>query len=117
MTDYSAVKNELSVIAGYSSEELERYSSLIEGICDSLADRLLNPESSADKRFIHLAGVKCLYQLLLLNQSESPSSFSAGDISYTMSSAGIDSVRELYNQALFDCKALLEDASFSFKAV
>lgn len=117
MTDYNAVKNELYVLTEYESGQLDKYDGIIESVCDSVSSQLKSSELEADKRIIHLAAAKCYYQILLLNQSESLTSFKAGDISYTMSSASVEGARELYDQAVKDCADLLKTDSFAFEAV
>ncbi len=117
MTDYNAVKNELYVLTGYESGQLDKYDNIIESICDSVFSQIKTSELEEDRRVIYLAAAKCNYQILLLNQSESLTSFKAGDISYTMSSASVEGARELYNQAVKDCADLLRNESFAFEAV
>lgn len=117
MTDYNAVKNELCVLTEYESEQLDKYNGIIESICDSVFSQVKSLDDKADKRVIHLAAAKCYYQILLLNQSESLTSFKAGDISYTMSSASVEGARELYYQAVKDCADLMKKDSFAFEAV
>lgn len=117
MTDYTAVKNELSVLSGYTLTELEQYNALIEEACDCVVSQLRDSKYETDSRITHLAAAKCCYRLLLLNQSENLTSFKAGDISYTVSSAAVDSAKELYLQAIRDCAGMLEGGAFAFKAV
>lgn len=117
MTDYRHVKNTLAVLMNCEVSELDKYDSLIESICLSLSTKTKASVNETDIRIIYLAAAKCYYQLLLLNQSENLTSFKAGDISYTVSSAAVDGAKELYLQAVRDSADLIDNSAFILKAV
>lgn len=121
MTDYSAVTAELKILSALDDKELEQYKILVENICSSVSAQLKSDSDENDSRVIHLAACKSYYQILLLNQSENLTSFKAGDITYSMSSATVDCAKVLYEQALGDCLELFKEEpksdAFAFKAV
>lgn len=117
MTDYLSVRAAVAALMSCSEEDLEKYNSLIESCCLTINDRLADAANENDPRILHFAAAKSYYQILLLDQSENITSFKAGDISYTASSAAIDGARELYFQSAKDCGELLKDSSLMFKAV
>ncbi|MCD7797423.1 MAG: hypothetical protein LUG95_07495 [Clostridiales bacterium] len=117
MTDYSSVKSELLLLLDCKEDEIEKYNSIICGICDLVFAVLNDEKYETDSRIIHFAAAKCYYQLLLFNQSDEVTSFKAGDVSYSASSSAIDKARALYEQVMSNCCEMIKDSSFDFRAV
>jgi hypothetical protein len=69
-----------------------------------------------DVRLVHLCAIKAYYQIVLM-QLDSVSSFSAGEVSYSMDTSSSTKAKMLLDEALSSCKDLIDTSAFAFKAV
>ena len=119
MTDYNSVKNHLAAISGMTAEETEKYANCINGSIEYVCSKLGSEESCNDSRVINLCAVNAWLKIALIRESDSDgiSSFSAGDVSFTRDASSFERLKLLYKLALDECRELISDSGFSFKAV
>lgn len=118
MTDYSSVEKQLQVISNCDESQLETFESYINNAISCVDAMLKSEEYENDSRIVYLCAVKAYYQIILAQSSnDSVISFKAGDVSYEKDTSSMPAVKELYETTLKDCATLLNNDSFSFKAV
>ena len=115
MTDCSLVKQELKALLSENDDEIENYGNLIECAVKWVSSLIENEKNENDALIIHLCAVKLYYQISLLH-NDSVSSFSAGEVSFSMENS-MESARKLLDDAILSCKKLLTGNCFAFKAV
>lgn len=123
MTDLSLIKKELKAIMNCEDEEIEKYSSLIEGTASYVDSLLSDSENENSPQIVYLCASRAYYQILLVNQSDDVTSFKAGDVSFTRDTSALENSKDLYNLALEQCGEFissdnkLSKDNFAFKAV
>lgn len=119
MTDYNLVLEQLMVISGCTQEELTGFESYINSSIEYVHSLLTDKEKADDLRVIHLCAAAAAVKIAVIKEADSDdiSSFSAGDVSYTKDTSSVDKFKVLYDIARNECRVLLCDDAFSFKAV
>lgn len=119
MIDESLVKEEIVSISSFDGEQVEKYKNIILSAVSCVESLLKDKKSGRDVRIIHLCAVKAYYQIVLMEQNnDGVTSFSAGDVSYSVDTSSADRARALLDIALSECRELMvSSSSFAFKAV
>ncbi len=118
MTDYSLVKAELMRALQCDAAQLEEYEPYINNAVACVAPILKNPDDENDMRIVRLCAMKAYVQIALTDNSDcGVTSFKAGDVSYTMDTFSAERAESLLASAMRDCRDLLKNSKFSFKAV
>ncbi len=116
MTDSNLVREELMSLMGITQEEAEEYDGLIEYTVNCINPFIKNEDNENDIRIVYLCAVKVYYKIVLL-QSDSVSSFSAGEVSFTLDTSAAEGARALLDDAESACVELIDYGGFVFKAV
>ena len=116
MTDCSLVSNELKTLLAISSDDVEQYDSLVEYAVESVRPLIKNDVDENDVRIIHLCAVKAYYQIAL-TQCDGMSSFSAGEVSFSMDTSYPDRAKALLDEAYKGCGNLIGSNDFAFEVV
>lgn len=118
MTDLSKVWDEFAVLSSLGENEKEQYESLLYMSSEYVDSLLKNEEDENNSRIVFLCAAKAFYQYALSNQFDGITSFKAGDVSYSLdASSCVENARAIYDFALEQCSALINDNNFAFKAV
>lgn len=116
MTDCALVKDELKVLLSLTDEEISNYDSLILCAVNWVNSLIKQEQSENDVLIVHLCAAKAYYQISLM-QNDGVSSFSAGEVSFSMGNNSLTSAERLLEDALTSCGDLIVNSSFAFKAV
>jgi len=118
VTDYSLVKEEIMTISSFDEEQIDKYKNFILSAVSCVESLLKDKETENDIRIVHLCAVKAYYQIILMEQSnDGVTSFTAGDVSYSVDTSSADRAKALLDIALSECSELVSNSSFVFKAV
>lgn len=119
MTDYGSVKNELMLIMECSEDEVQKYEMYVQNVCCCVFDLLKNEKYENRAEIIHLCAAKAFYKISLIKEAGNSGvkSFKAGDISYTVDNSLSSAAEKVLKDAVADCRNLLADDEFVFKAV
>lgn len=118
MTDFGLVKEEVIKISSLSENQIDKYDNFILSCVSCIEPLLKDKENENDARIVHFCAVKVYYQIMLTEQNnDGITSFQAGDVSYTVDASAADKAKVLLDIARDDCKDLLQNSSFAFKAV
>lgn len=118
MINVDDVKSVAAALGGYSDDELEKYTSVIDCAVSVVSSMLNNEDLCSDARVIYLAAAKAHYDAVLISScTDGITSFTAGDVSISESSASVEYARALLESARLDCAALIKDDSFAFLGV
>lgn len=116
MTDSNLVKNELVTIMGITQEDASAYDSLIDYTVSTVSQIIKDEKDENDIRIVYLCAVKAYYFLTLI-QSDGISSFSAGEVSFSLDASAHSRAKALLNEAVLACSELISRNEFAFKAV
>lgn len=116
MTDCALVKDELKALLNLKDEEIGNYDSLIFCAVSWVNSLIRQEQSENDVLIVHLCAAKAYYQISLM-QNDGVSSFSAGEVSFSVSNNSLNCAEKLLEDALLSCGDLIVNSSFSFKAV
>lgn len=118
MTDLELIRKDFAMLSGITEDEAAAYDALIKKEAEYISAVLCSGEDENDSRIVYLCAAKALYESALINQSECVSSFSAGDVSYSVDPTSIaERAKALYDSAMSECAALIKSGTFAFKAV
>lgn len=117
MTDYELVKAQVMEIAGIDETQAETYKSYIETAIAAVGQSVTDPANENDARVVNLCAAKACYMAALADNSDSVTSFKAGDVSYTVDETALAKRKAFLDSAESDCVSLLNSSGFSFKAV
>lgn len=118
MTDLSLINEQFIILTGYSRQEAESYSPLLEQQAEYICARLKNQEYENNSQVVFLCAVRAYYILLLSDANGCVASFKAGDVSFSRDGdSEKENVRLLYEFALNQCGEYLSSDSFAFFAV
>lgn len=116
MTDSNLVKAELAAMLSFSNHEMDSYDTVVEYAVSCVCPLIKEGQDENDIRLIHLCAVKAYYQLLLM-QYDGLSSFSAGEVSYSMDTSVLSNAKALLEEAVAACVDLIHGSDFAFRAV
>jgi hypothetical protein len=119
MTDYNLVAQQLTSILGCDEEKTQGYENQINSSIEYINSILANSENENDVRIVNLCAVNTAVKIKLAENfsDESVMSFSAGDVSFSKDTSSFDNLSQLLKIAYIECKSLICDNGFSFKAV
>lgn len=106
----------LCTLGNYSKQEAEKYSTLVTVNCYPFSEKEYDEKDRALLEYYIAA--KTNYQIVLSGSHSEISSFSAGDISVSTSSADVKSnAKLLFENAYADVAHLADDKGFYFRGV
>ena len=108
------LKKTVSDLTGLSAAELEDYSLIIENAAQAVKNMLSSPDC---EKGVMLAAAKAAYEISLYRYGDGVTSFKAGDVSFSMSGEAVKNAERAYNNALSDCRDIIKDSGFVFRAV
>lgn len=119
MTDYSSVKNELMLIMDCNEDEVQKYEMYVQNAVCCVFNLLKNEEYENRAEIVHLCAAKAFYKISLIKEAGNcgVKSFKAGDISYTVDNSLSLAAEKVLADAAADCRNLIADDEFVFKAV
>lgn len=116
MTDCSLVKARLESLFSLNEEEAAGCDSFIEYTVNCVRPMIKEGVDENDIRIIHLCVLKAYYQYLLTHD-DFISSFSAGEVSYSVDTCAPLRIKSLLDEAANACKDLMSCDDFAFLVV
>lgn len=119
MTDYGNVKNELMLIMNCTEEEINPYEIYVQSAVEYVSGLLKSPDCENRADVVYLCAAKAFYLISLVKEAGNSEikSFKAGDVSYTVGNSQLSAAEKILSIAVSDCRNLLVNDSFVFKAV
>ncbi|MBQ7202861.1 MAG: hypothetical protein IJS03_02455 [Eubacterium sp.] len=118
MINLEEVTKVLEELGGFSAEELDNYSTVINNSVGAIEASLTDEAYSADDRIVFLAAARAYYTISLLGGASGElSSFSAGDVRLGFNTNGVSSVKELLALALEAAEGMVNGNGFAFRGV